>query len=58
MMINILRGIGFIAAVVYFICQFTSLGDNQAVEKGALVVLIVSVLISFVIPDKKKEEKA
>ncbi len=57
-MINVLRGIGFIAAVVYFICQFTALGDNQAIEKGALVVLIVSVLISFVIPDKKKEEKA
>ncbi|WP_210367740.1 hypothetical protein [Bacillus sp. REN3] len=57
-MINGIRGIGIIAAVVYFICQFTSLGDNQAVEKGALVVIVVSVLISFIIPDKRKEEKA
>lgn len=57
-MINVLRGIGFFAAVLYFICQFTSLGDYQALEKGALVVIIVSLLISFVMPDKRKEEKA
>jgi hypothetical protein len=58
MMINVLRGIGFIAAVVYFTCQFTSLGYTQAIEKGALVVIIVSLLISLVIPAKRKEEKA
>lgn len=57
-MINVFRGIGFIAAVVYFICQFTSLGDNQVIEKGALVVLIVSLLISFFVPDKSKKEQA
>lgn len=34
-MINVFRGIGFIAAVVYFLCQFTSLGDNEVIEKGA-----------------------
>ncbi|MFS0637339.1 hypothetical protein AB1K84_15675 [Mesobacillus foraminis] len=57
-MINVFRGIGFIAAVVYFICQFTSLGDNEVIEKGALAVVIVSLLISFVIPNKSKQEQA